>query len=283
MKIQSMTGFGEAEANGIKVEIRSTNHRFLDIHFRMPSFFNPHEPDMRKLIKERLSRGRIDVSISLTGDAKIKIGINSVLAEEILRTLGSLIRELSLKDEPSIDHLFWFREMLFTEVTEYDPEDLFNVFRTSLERLVIMREKEGEHLGEKISEMVKNLQRLHRETGGYAEEMLNRNFEHVKERISKLLGEIPVDESRLLQESAFLAERADISEELTRIESHNIQINRIISEGGTIGRRLDFLLQELMREINTIGSKSSEYRITDLVVLMKSEAEKIREQGQNIQ
>lgn len=283
MDIQSMTGFGQFEDHGIRVELRSVNHRFLDTYFRIPQFFNPYEIKLRNMIKKRLSRGRVDVTVLLTEEADIKIELNKKIAQDVIHALQGVKEDLSLKDGPSLDHLFWFREILFTEAPDYKPDDLYYVFEEALNRLVEMRQKEGEVLTGDVREMLNKLHKHYEEVRNSAEEMLEKNLKLLKRRISTLLEDSPVDDSRMLQEAAFLAEKADISEELTRVQSHYSQVTKILHDGGEVGRRLDFLLQELLREINTIGSKSTEFRISDLVVQMKAVVEKVKEQVQNIQ
>ncbi len=281
--VQSMTGFGQAEEGGFRVEVRSVNHRFLDPHFRTPPFLNPYEMTLRNMIKERFTRGRVDVTIALTDKADLRLRINRGLAKTLLLSLRDLQEELDLERGPSLDHLFWFRDSLFREEPEYDTEELFRVFASALDRLAEMRRNEGGHLAADILATAGVLEGLidevRKESGGLQE----RAFERIRERMAEIVKETVVDETRLLQEAAFLSEKADISEELTRTESHLSQLRKIISEGGTIGRKLDFLLQELLREVNTMGSKSSEYRISDLVIRMKTEIEKMKEQVQNLQ
>ncbi|GMT47320.1 UPF0701 protein YloC [hydrothermal vent metagenome] len=283
MNIQSMTGFGQAEENGVRVEVRSVNHRYLDPRFRIPVFINPYEITLRNMIKERFARGRFDVTIALTDKADVKLGINRGLAANLFQALRGLQEDLGLKEGPSLDHLFWFRDILFREEPGYNPEDLICVFESALDRIAGMRQREGEHLVEDILTMVKALEERLEAVRTEVEGVLEKTYERIRARISELVKETAIDDTRLLQEAAFLAEKADISEEITRIQSHISQVRKIISEGGTIGRKLDFLLQELLREINTIGSKSSEYRVSDLVIQMKTEIEKIKEQVQNLQ
>ncbi|GBE02224.1 hypothetical protein BMS3Bbin06_01990 [bacterium BMS3Bbin06] len=281
-KIQSMTGFGSSEARGFRIEARSVNHRFLDLHFRMPAFLGPYEMNLRRIVKENFTRGRIDVKISLTSDADVTLKINHGFASKILNSLAGLQEELQLKDGPSLNHLFWFKDVVFEEEPAYRPDDLFSTFSEAVQRLADMRCREGEHLKEEIlktlGEMEGHLDRIKEFSG----EFYTRAFDKMKEQIGALLKE-HIDENRLIQEAALLAERADISEEIARIESHSAQMKKIIAGGATIGRKIDFLLQELLREINTIGSKNSDYKVSEVVVLMKSEVEKMKEQIQNIQ
>jgi uncharacterized protein (TIGR00255 family) len=283
MNIQSMTGFGQAEEKGVRVEVRSVNHRYLDPRFRIPVFINPYEITLRNMIKERFARGRFDVTIALTEKADVKLTINRGLALNLFQALRGLQEDLGLKEGPSLDHLFWFRDILFREEPGYNPEDLICVFESALDRLVEMRQREGENLVDDILTMVDALEKYLEAVRTEVEGTLEKTYEWIRARISELVKERTIDDTRLLQEAAFLSEKADISEEITRVQSHISQVRKIISEGGTIGRKLDFLLQELLREINTIGSKSSEYRVSDLVIQMKTEIEKIKEQVQNLQ
>lgn len=278
-----MTGFGYAEERGFKVEVRSVNHRFLDVHFRMPVFLHPYEVTLRKIIKDNFSRGRFDITVSLTEEANITIKINKRLAGDFLQAFECLQDELSLRDSPSFNHLFWFKDTLFSQDPQYAPEDLFHTFNISVKRLIEMRGEEGEHLIKDIKKLIQILKKLHKEVKKNQEGLRLRVYDKIKKRISELLRDVAIDDIRLLQEAAFWADKTDISEEVARIQSHILQMGKIISEGGTIGKKVDFLLQELLREINTIGSKSSEYRISDFVVQMKTVIEQIKEQIQNIQ
>lgn len=277
-----MTGYGYAEEKGFRVEMRSVNHRFLDINIRMPPFLNPYEITLRKAIKDRFSRGRIDATVSLTGEADVEIRINHRFAGQLLRSLKALKGELLLDEGPSLDHLFWFRDVIFAEEHRYNPDDLINTFNTALLRLTDMRVVEGNQLVEGLMGSLDMLQGLLDSLKEVSREAHSKGYEQVRGRITAMLKDM-VDEGRLLQEAAFIADRADFSEELTRYQCHVSQLRKIISEGGTIGRKADFLLQELFREVNTIGSKSNDYSVSELVVQMKSEIERIREQIQNIQ
>ena len=283
MEIQSMTGYGEAEEGGFRVEIRSVNHRFLDIHFKMPKFLSPYEMDLRALIKEEFSRGRLDISINLTEKADLKIAINENVARQILTALDNIQQSLLLEEPPSLNHLFWFRDAVFIQEPELDSEELFNAFRKAMDKVKEMRISEGRHLVKDIMELLRSIEQKVEEIESKASDLLNQKYNSLKERLQELLKEIEIDHTRLIQEASFLAERADIREEITRLKSHLKQMERILTKGGIIGRKVDFLLQEMFREVNTIGSKSSEYEISNLVVKIKSDIEKIREQVQNIQ
>ncbi len=278
-----MTGYGEAEEGGFKVEVKSVNHRFLDIHFRMPSVLNPHELELKKLVKERFARGRIDITISFTENTDIQLNINQQAARTILDSLGQICQALKLESRPQLDHLFWFRDIVFKQTPEFRPEELFTTFQKALDALEEMRTKEGAFLLNSINQIVENIEGLVDRIRKISENSASGRYENIKQKVQALVENIEIDEQRLLQEIAFLADRVDISEEITRIKSHLNQMRSILSEGGPVGRKLDFLLQELNRETNTIGSKSIDYQVSELVINVKTEIEKIREQIQNLQ
>ncbi len=280
--IHSMTGYGSVERDGFRVEVRSVNHRFLDMNFRMPPYLQPYEMELRGVVKKYVQRGRLDVRVSLTEGADIRLRINREFGRSLFNALSELKGELSLEGEPSIENLFWFRDLIFEEEPGYDSDLLIAVFQEAMERLVEMRKSEGEHLRSVILRGIQLLERYLQEVEELASQALPELMKKLREKIKDLTGE-GVDESRLIQEAAFLAERADVEEEIHRIRSHSGQLRKIISQGGTIGRKADFILQELLREANTIGSKCSDYAISERVVNMKSEIERMKEQVQNIQ
>jgi uncharacterized protein (TIGR00255 family) len=277
-----MTGYGSVERDGFRVEVRSVNHRFLDMNFRMPPYLQPYEMELRGVVKKYVQRGRLDVRVSLTEGADIRLRINREFGRSLFNALSELKGELSLEGEPSIENLFWFRDLIFEEEPGYDSDLLIAVFQEAMERLVEMRKSEGEHLRSVILRGIQLLERYLQEVEELASQALPELMKKLREKIKDLTGE-GVDESRLIQEAAFLAERADVEEEIHRIRSHSGQLRKIISQGGTIGRKADFILQELLREANTIGSKCSDYAISERVVNMKSEIERMKEQVQNIQ
>ncbi len=282
-EIQSMTGYGEAEEGGFKVEVKSVNHRFLDVHFRMPPTLNPYEMELKRLVKERFFRGRIDVTISFTENTDIELSINQQVARKVLEGLGSISDTLNINSRPSLDHLFWFRDIVFKQTPQFKPEELFITFERALDKLKDMRKKEGAFLVQNIRGIVKTIEGLIEEIEQVSIDASEKRFSALKERIKTLIEGMEIDESRLMQEIAYIADRADISEEITRLKSHINQLNSILDRGGAVGRRIDFLIQELNREANTIGSKASDYQISEQVINLKTEIEKMREQVQNLQ
>lgn len=282
-EIQSMTGYGEAEQGGFRVEVKSVNHRFLDIHFRMPPTLSPHEMELKRLIKERFSRGRIDITISFTENTDIELSINHQVARKVLEGLSGIADTLNIESGVSLEYLFWFRDIVFKQTPRFKPEELFTTFETALTRLEEMRKKEGAFLVKNILEIVHSIEELIESIEQFSTDSSEKRFSTLRERIKALVEGMQLDEQRLMQEIAYIADRADISEEITRLRSHIAQLKSILRQGGAVGRKMDFLLQELNREANTIGSKASDYQISEQVINLKTEIEKMREQVQNLQ
>lgn len=286
--IQSMTGFGSAEKGPFKVEIRSLNHRFLDISIKIPQNLGGHEIPLRNMIKERFSRGRFDVLVSMAEGEALGIKINMGLAREIHDALRTLKDELSLSGTLGIETIAGFRELIFTEEVSFDTDSLYAAFDAALEKLLDMRIGEGEATARDFLSRIELLEAMNKEVERLSPEVVKRCMERFTERLNLLISESSTlggaaDENRVLQEAAIMADKTDISEEITRITSHIAQMRKILSEGDTIGRKVEFLLQELNREANTIASKADDYRVSSVAVEMKAEIEKMREQAQNIQ
>ncbi len=281
--IQSMTGFGSAEGASFKVEIRSLNHRFLDVSLRIPQNFTRHELPLRSMVRERFSRGKFDIYVSTTSGKGSAIKVNMDLAKSIYNSLRSLKEELSLRGEICIETIASFKEVIITEETDQDIGSLFEAFKEALDKVEEMRKREGAAIARDAFARLDLLEDLRGRIASLSRDAADSSRERYKERLHALFGELAFDENRVLQEAALLAEKSDISEEITRLSSHIGQLKKILSDGDTIGRKVEFLLQELNREVNTIASKADDYRMSSLAVEMKAELEKIREQAQNIQ
>ncbi|GAB4411449.1 MAG: YicC family protein [Thermodesulfovibrionales bacterium] len=281
--IQSMTGFGSAEGGVFRVEIRSVNHRFMDISIKIPPNLGQHEMKMRGMLKERFFRGRFDVLVSTTGEENISVRVNKDAARSIYGALSSLKNELSLPGEIGIETISRFSELILTEGVEYDTESLYTAFGDALSRLLKMRLREGEAIAGDIASRLEVLKKLNDRVGALCPEVADASRERLIKRLNDLLGEGRYDKDRILQEAVIAAERVDITEEITRIDSHITQMRKILSDGDTIGRKMEFILQELNREVNTIASKTDDYRVSSIAIEMKAEIEKMREQAQNIQ
>jgi len=281
--VQSMTGFGSSSDADFAVEIRSLNHRFVDISIKMPPFMNQHEIVLRNILKEIFARGRFDVSISLNEQQLHRLKWNRSLASGLLTALEDLQKELSLPGKITIQTFSQYRDILIEADPSYDAEALYRIFRQAALGLKEMRMREGHLLSEEIRGRVVSLGNVIETIKSRAPDELVRWREKFTARLRLIVDAGMMDNSRVLQEAAIMAEKLDISEEISRIENHLRQMTEVLDSGDTIGKKLDFLLQELNREVNTLSCKSAEYSISAVVVEMKTELEKMREQVQNIQ
>ncbi|MEJ2695092.1 MAG: YicC family protein [Candidatus Sulfobium sp.] len=280
---QSMTGFGNAEKEGCRIEIRSINHRFLDIYVHAPAFLNQLEIPFRNMLKERFSRGKFDISVTVSALAAVDFSVDSAFVRRIYGVFSSLQEELSIGGQIDINTLIGLHGMFMETKQAVDIDMAAAVFRAALDDLHKMREREGETLAGELGSMAESLVGMNGKISNLAGRVPGEAKEKFAERMRVLLQGQEVDPARVLQEAAVIAARLDISEEITRIESHARQFMEILVSGDIIGRKLDFILQELNREVNTIASKSTDYEISRLTVDMKTVIEKIREQVQNIQ
>ena len=278
-----MTGFGSAASRDFTVEIRSLNHRFIDISIKMPQFMSQYEIPLRNILKERFQRGRFDVSVSLTGGKTAQITINKNLARSIYTALRELQEELSLSGEIGMETLTSYRELLMEEEPTYDFEELRTTFNEAASHLENMRMREGSLLADDIRKRLNLLNDMNDKVKSLAPDEVNRWRERLTERLKLIVEGGMIDNNRIMQEAALMAEKLDISEEINRIENHTKQFAEILNDGNTIGKKIDFLLQEINREVNTLAYKSGDYSISKLVIEMKTEVEKIREQIQNVQ
>lgn len=281
--IQSMTGFGSGENKVFRVEIRSINHRFMDVAVKIPQSLGQHEIPLRNMLREKFSRGKFDVLVSVVSNGRLKVKTDMNLAREVYNQLLAMKSELSLSGTIGVETISQFRELIISEEIEYNAELLYDAFDRALLRLKEMRVKEGEVVSLDISSRLESVEKMKDEIAFLCPDAVNNCKGRFIERLKDLMGNAKYDENRMLQEAAIMAEKTDISEEITRTSSHIAQMRKILSDGDTIGRKLEFLLQELNREVNTIASKSEDYRISNIAIDMKAEIEKMREQAQNIQ
>ena len=281
--VQSMTGFGGAEKNGCRVEIKSVNHRFLDIYLRAPSFLNQMEMTLRNMVKERFARGKFDIAITVTGLSSEAVEINPEAIRKMYHAFKGLQEELSIKGEIDINTFINLHEMFIETRPKYDFEEITAVFVKALDDLAGMRSREGETLAQELINIALTLRAYNEKIMESCDRVLMEIKDKFNEKLSLLLAGQDIDEGRILQEAAIFAAKLDISEETARINSHLAQFREVLSGGGIIGRKLDFILQELNREVNTIASKSADYGISGVTVDMKTAIEKMREQVQNIQ
>lgn len=281
--VQSMTGFGASENNNFRVEVRSLNHRYMDISIRLPQFLHKHDIPLRNIIKQRFKRGKFDAFVSLTGEKQSKVTVNKALASVIYNALNELKKELSLEGTIDIGMIAQYKDVFLLEEEAHDVEALYAVFNEAVSSLEQMREQEGRALSAELVSRVEAVGVLNRQVRELCSDVLHNCKSKMSSRLKTLLEGAEPDEGRIMQEAAILAEKADITEEVTRIESHVREFSVILLDGDAPGRKLDFLLQELNRETNTIASKVNDIRVSQAVIEMKSEIEKIREQVQNIQ
>jgi uncharacterized protein (TIGR00255 family) len=281
--VQSMTGFGIAEDENFRIEIRSVNHRYIDISIKMPPYMNQYDIPLRNVIKERFRRGKFDIVISMSNQSAVPLHLNKDMAKDIYAALKMLQKELSIPGEITIDTLAEYRELLVEKEPDYDIDALYKVFHKAISDLEAMRMREGELIAQDVVRRVEQLHTMNNEIKTLVPKEVARLQEKLTERMSMMLKDEAIDSNRIMQEVAIMAEKSDISEEVTRIENHVKQFGDILYGDTAVGRKLDFLLQEINREVNTLAYKSHDYTIAKLVVDMKTEVEKIREQIQNIQ
>ncbi|GAW93949.1 YicC/YloC family endoribonuclease [Calderihabitans maritimus] len=291
--LRSMTGYGQGQASGegknLNVEIRTVNHRFLDLVIRMPRQYLPLEERIKEIIKEKIFRGRVDVYFQVEdkGEKKRKVKVDKELALAYYSSLKELAQILAIPYNISVFEISQYPDVLVVEEPEEDLEELWPVFRQAveqaLEQLVEMRAQEGMKLREDLLERQKVITRMVREIEEREPVMIENYRDKLSLRIKELARDIEIDEDRLAQEVTFFSERSNITEEIVRLYSHLQQLEETLNSSGPVGRKLDFLVQEMNREINTIGSKAEDLIISRKVVQVKTELEKIREQVQNIE
>lgn len=282
MNPQSMTGYGRGIAGNIKVEARSINHKNLDIQIKLPSFLYPYENEIRKLVKSKFQRGHIEIYITKPESDTVKMKINKPLAMEYYNALVSIKNELSLQSDIDINVLASYRDIFCLE-EEAKIDELIGAVETALCDLEKMRIEEGSGLVNDISARIRLLSRYINDIEKRRNEIIVDTKQRLHERLKEFLDDITMDESRLIQEAAILIERADITEEIVRVKSHLNHAVEVLGSGDVIGKKMDFLVQELRREVNTAGSKTNDVEIVNNVIEMKHEIEKIKEQIQNLQ
>ncbi|WP_069650204.1 YicC/YloC family endoribonuclease [Caloranaerobacter ferrireducens] len=292
--IKSMTGFGRGESRDnvrhFVVEIKSVNHRYNDIIIKMPKHLNYIEDRIRKHIKSKISRGRIEVYINLEyiDESGIKVQVDLPLAKSYKEAVENLNEKLYINDKITIDLIAKFPDVIRVEKKEDDEDEVWSCLKYGLEealnKLIEMRIREGQELAKDIRLRAKNIIDIVKTIEARSPEVVLEYRNKLKNRIEELLGDsYELDESRLANEVAFFADKSNIDEEIVRLYSHVNQLVSTLDADVPVGRRLDFLIQEMNREANTIGSKASDIVITNKVVELKSEIEKIREQIQNIE
>lgn len=293
--MKSMTGFGRGAATGagfaVFVDLKTVNNRFLDVHLRTGAELNSIEANIKRRIGERLARGRVDVSLTLDRTSVIAYEVNRPLLNGYLTALRSLTEEFNVAGEPDINVLARLPGVLQPKRDAITKEMLMGVMHAvgeALDELDRMRTQEGASLGDdmrqRLDEIERQLPVIEAATPVQIENYRARLARRIDELTARTAGEsLELDAGRLAQEVAYLAERSDIAEETTRLRSHIAQFRQSIDVPGEVGKRLDFLSQELNREANTMLSKSTDIEIKEAALKIKGEIEKIREQVQNVE
>ena len=300
--IYSMTGFAQArvERDGasVRINLRSVNHRFLDLHLRMPDGFEVFESRIRQAIRNRLRRGHVDVNIYFEAGATGAIELNHEMVDSYMKAVGRLREEYGIKTEPDLVALFRLPGVVAAPGStsdlrsEEEQERLGAQVETCLEqalnKLEAMRRSEGQSLTAEMLGLLDKIAARTAEVETLAERVRPAIARRLAERLADLLKGVQLDPIRLAQEAAMLAERSDVSEELARLRSHVEQFRALLAGAGEAGKKLDFLLQEMQREANTLLSKtpgveSEGLTITGLALEVKSDIEKLREQAQNVE
>ena len=290
----SMTGFGRGEFKNdnyhFLVECKTINHKYCDINVRLPRKISFLEDKIRNYVKNFVKRGRVDlyIKLDLIGSEDVNLKFDDKLATQYVNILKEIKDKFDLQDDISVMNVAKFPEIVKCEEKEED-EDLYwsmlkEALDMSMEKLTQMRKEEGEKLAIDTIERCDILANVIDEIEKYSNTVVDEYREKLNNRISEIL-ENPsiIDENRLAQEVAIFADKSSITEEIVRFRSHIEQLRKTVEKNDSIGRKIDFLIQEMNREVNTTGSKSSNINITNLVVEVKSELEKIREQIQNIE
>lgn len=265
------------------MEIRSSNHKNLDIQTSLPYYLYPYEPEIRNMVRKKIHRGRIEIYVPRQESDFFKLKVNKSLAREYFNALVSLKDELSISDNVGIDVLASQKDIFVFDEPEIDIKQFYGALDAALDELIKSRIEEGKNLVHDITERIQLLNSLIATIENKREESKEGAQQKLRERLEEFLGDLDIDESRLIQETAILLEKSDITEEIVRVKSHLKHIGEVLESGATVGKKMDFFIQELRREVNTIGSKSQDVEISTNVVEMKHELEKIKEQVQNLQ
>ena len=288
-----MTGFGRGESGNAErtwiVEIRTVNHRFLDQRVVLPSAFAALEERIKKTVAGQQDRGRVDISVTLRGETSggSQLHLDLDLARQYHACLQKMNAELGLGASIQISDLLTLRNIIAVQEQSPDIDEEWPLLKeallAALADCACMREREGSSLKEELLQRLDNFAALVREIEAMIPEVLEQRQQELKNRIAKLLEGVDIDPVRLAQEAAIMADKADVTEEVVRLASHIDQFRGFMESDESVGRRLDFLLQEFLREVNTLASKISNSAIAHLGVEMKNEIEKLREQVQNIE
>lgn len=291
--MKSMTGYGRAKVNVNKreynVEIKSVNHKYCDINVKVPRNLNYLEEKIKKKISNKVSRGKIDVFISFYdyGCEKRNLSINKELAKLYIEELKSLANETNVNSEIQITDICKIPELMQLQMSSENEEEIENEMEACTSEAIIsldnMKKAEGNKIKEDLFFRIDKIESMILQICEYSTGLIEEYIVKLKERINKLQMTDIVDETRIAQETVIYSDKCSIEEELTRLKSHVEQFRKLLDASFPVGKKLDFIIQEMNRETNTIGSKSVKLEITNLVIEIKTELENIREQIQNIE
>ena len=291
--VKSMTGYGRAveTVNGreFTVELRSVNNRYLDCAVKLPRALSFAEDAVKQAVKGAISRGKVDVFISLRSESAqdVKITLNAPVVEGYIAAMRQMARDYGIREDISVGLLSRMPDVFTVDKPEVDEEqllsDLLSVVNKALERYDAMRTAEGKALENDLRSRGETILSLVEQVEAGSGQTVADYRTRLENKLKEVLANTAIDESRILTEAAIFADKVAVDEETVRLRSHLDQMNNMLTTGGAIGRKLDFLLQEMNRETNTIGSKCSDVRLARIVVDIKAELEKIREQTQNIE
>ena len=291
--IRSMTGYGRAvqtiDGREITVELRSVNNRYLDCTVKLPRMFSFAEDSVKNRVKAAVSRGKVDVYIGVNAAqaADVQVAVNRPVLESYLAALRQIETEYGVRDDVTVMSLARLPDVFSVEKTEEDEQkltqDILSVAEEAISRYNTMRETEGAALEADLRGRAATILERVALVEARSPETVSEYRERLRQKMQEVLQNTAIDEGRILQEAAIYADRIAVDEETVRLRSHLAQLGDMLTKGGAIGRKLDFLLQELNRETNTIGSKCNDLELSNIVVDMKAELEKIREQTQNIE
>ncbi len=291
--VKSMTGYGRAveTVNGreFTVEIRSVNNRYLDCTVKLPRALSFGEDAVKQAVKNTISRGKVDVFVSMRSESgdDVKITLNAPVVEGYLDAMRQMAENYGVREDISVSSLSRMPDVFTVEKPQLDEEqllkDLLSVAAKAIENFDAMRTAEGQALENDLRSRGQTIVSLVSQVEQGSEQTVADYRTRLENKLKEVLANTAIDESRILTEAAIFADKVAVDEETVRLRSHLSQMNQMLTTGGAIGRKLDFLLQEMNRESNTIGSKCSDVRLARIVVDIKAELEKIREQTQNIE
>mgnify|MGYP000467673228 CR=1 FL=1 len=291
--IKSMTGYGrqkgENERREVQVEIKSVNHRYLDLNVKVPRIYSFLEEPIKTAVSAAVARGKVDIYLSITAKegGDVKVSPNLALAGEYLRALEQVRDTYSLKDDISVMELAHMPDLLTVAREEPDAEEVktqaLEVLGRALEEYNAMRRTEGERLCEDIARRGQEIGKMVDQVEQRSPQSVEEYRQKIAQRMTEILGDSDIAEQRILAEAALFADKVSVTEEVVRLRSHLSQLQKMVQGDAPVGRKLDFLVQELNREANTIGSKANDYELAQIVIEIKAEIEKIREQIQNLE